>query len=485
MFFYSFVIFNVLSIFIYFVFNLYFILYYRNASTDVLEYNDADIFPINIILFMCSYVINYLYFYFHNIYWYILFNFITGVFYKIWYFYLFSILYIFFSITLVSVLFTILFYKNEIFVFFNAIFFIFIGGHFMLLANNFFIFFVGYELLLLPSFIILYKYAKTYRCVEAAYVMFFWTQFGSFFIILVLLLFTTNYSVFTFRDLGTIILSNNEMKMILICLLIGFGVKMPIWPFYSWLPKAHVEASTNFSIFLSGVLVKLAFLGFLKFLLYINTDVYGWYLYLWMLLGILEVSQKLFYQTDLKKIIALTTVIEMHWLVFAVLHTTSILYYSAILMFISHALISSLFFILVDCVSRRFKTRNIYEITGLWLNAPILSACILIANIIFLGFPYTGLFLSEFFFFIALVDINPILFLTFMFILYFCNPIIIFRAWVMVLYGKSWLNSNLNIYKDKIGAQTYYDVSIIELLIFCFFILQLIMLGICPVINLM
>ena len=68
MFFYSFVIFNVLSIFIYFVFNLYFILYYRNASTDVLEYNGADIFPINIILFMCSYVINYLYFYFHNIY---------------------------------------------------------------------------------------------------------------------------------------------------------------------------------------------------------------------------------------------------------------------------------------------------------------------------------------------------------------------------------------------------------------------------------
>lgn len=156
-----------------------------------------------------------------------------------------------------------------------------------------------------------------------------------------------------------------------------------------------------------------------------------------MLLGILEVSQKLFYQTDLKKIIALTTVIEMHWLVFTVLHTTSLLYYSAVLMFISHALISSLFFILADCISRRFKTRNIYEITGLWLKAPVLSAFILITNVIFLGFPYTSLFLSEFLFFLAILDINPMLFFFFVFILYFCNPIIIFRAWVMVLYGKS------------------------------------------------
>lgn len=59
------------------------------------------------------------------------------------------------------------------FIFLNAIFIIFVGGHVMLLANNFFIFFIGYEFLLLPSFVILYKYAKTYRCVEAAYVMFF------------------------------------------------------------------------------------------------------------------------------------------------------------------------------------------------------------------------------------------------------------------------------------------------------------------------
>lgn len=147
-----------------------------------------------------------------------------------------------------------------------------------------------------------------------------------------------------------------------------------------------------------------------------------------MLIGIVDGSQKLFYQTDLKKLIALTTVIEMHWVLFTILHTTSILYYSGLLMFISHAIISSLFFILVDCVSRRFKTRNIYEITGLWVRLPVLSLFILVVNVIFLGFPYTSFFLSEYLFFVALLDINPIVFIFVLSILYFINPIIIFRA---------------------------------------------------------
>lgn len=470
---------NTLAIFGYFLFNFYFILYSKRENFDMFVGTDSNAYPVQIILVIVSYIISYLYLYFTSGYGYIVLNITLSIFYKMWYFYLFSILYIFFSVTLISIIFTAIFYKNEMFIFLNAIFIIFVGGHVMLLANNFFIFFIGYEFLLLPSFVILYKYAKTYRCVEAAYVMFFWTQFGSFFIMLVLFLFVANYRISTFSDLNTIIINNSDLKMIIIFLLIGFGVKMPIWPFYSWLPKAHVEASTNFSIFLSGVLVKLAFLGFLKFLLYINTDIYGWYLYLWMLLGILEVSQKLFYQTDLKKIIALTTVIEMHWLVFTVLHTTSLLYYSAVLMFISHALISSLFFILADCISRRFKTRNIYEITGLWLKAPVLSAFILITNVIFLGFPYTSLFLSEFLFFLAILDINPMLFFFFVFILYFCNPIIIFRAWVMVLYGKSWIQTD---HKDE---KNYYDLTLTESLIIFFFISHLIVLGVCPIINLM
>ena len=95
-------------------------------------------------------------------------------------------------------------------------------------------------------------------------------------------------------------------------LLVGFGVKFPIWPFYEWLPKAHVESSTNFSIFLSGVLVKFAFFGFYKNLYYFNSNLFILIPYIWLIIGIMDVAAKLYYQIDLKKLIAYATTVEMH-----------------------------------------------------------------------------------------------------------------------------------------------------------------------------
>lgn len=446
------------------------------SNRNIITKNNSLTYFKYFLVFMLGYFIVFEYTYFNLVYNMIIFVYLNNLIHKIWYFYIFSIFYIFIGITFVSIIFTVFFYKQEAVFFIFLILMVFLGSQIMWISNNIFIFFIGYECLLLPSFLILYKHAKTYRCIEAAYAMFFWTQLGSFFILIVVFYFFISYGVSNFTDFAYITNFNiTDTNMLLFFLLIGFGVKMPIWPFYMWLPKAHVEASTNFSIFLSGVLVKLAFLGFLKFLLHINIDFFGWYFYAWMLVGICDASQKLFYQTDLKKIVALTTVIEMHWVVFTILHTTSLLYYSALMMFISHALISSLFFILVDCISRRYKTRNVYDISGLWVSTPVLNAIILITNIIFLGFPYTSFFLAEFLFFLALIDINPVIFMIFMLILYFINPIIIFRMWVVVIYGKSWSSAPTAI----------HDLTKIELSIIVFFLFQLIVLGLYPIINLL
>lgn len=103
-----------------------------------------------------------------------------------------------------------------------------------------------------------------------------------------------------------------EVKFMFALLLIGFGVKLPVWPFYGWLPKAHVEASTNFSIFLSGVLVKFAFFGLLKLLLTLELEPRLVEAYPFLLVGMVESVFKLFYQIDLKKLVAYSTVVEMH-----------------------------------------------------------------------------------------------------------------------------------------------------------------------------
>jgi NADH-quinone oxidoreductase subunit M len=116
----------------------------------------------------------------------------------------------------------------------------------------------------------------------------------------------------TFFNVSNLYFSEFEVNFIFICLIFGFGVKLPIWPFYGWLPKAHVEASTNFSIFLSGVLVKFAFFGLMKFLMIINLEPTFIYVYPFLFIGIVDAVFKLFYQIDLKKLVAYSTVVEMH-----------------------------------------------------------------------------------------------------------------------------------------------------------------------------
>jgi NADH-quinone oxidoreductase subunit M len=116
----------------------------------------------------------------------------------------------------------------------------------------------------------------------------------------------------SFYALTTLFLTPFETNFLFACWFIGFGVKLPIWPFYGWLPKAHVEASTNFSIFLSGVLVKFAFFGLLKCLISIQLEPSFYYVYPFLFIGIVDAVFKLFYQIDLKKLVAYSTVVEMH-----------------------------------------------------------------------------------------------------------------------------------------------------------------------------
>lgn len=188
------------------------------------------------------------------------------------YVYYFPFVYIFILITVLSVLFCLSYSINELIIFVLYCTLILISGYVLFFTDSLILFFFSYEMLLVPSFFILYKFAKTRRCIEAAYLMFFWTQFGALFLI-----FSFIYLFFICESSSFWIISNFnfsifEVNFLFLCWIIGFGVKLPIWPFYGWLPKAHVEASTNFSIFLSGVLVKFAFFGLLKCLLTLQTE---------------------------------------------------------------------------------------------------------------------------------------------------------------------------------------------------------------------
>nr|YP_010117038.1 NADH-quinone oxidoreductase subunit M [Euplotes vanleeuwenhoeki]QPM99252.1 NADH-quinone oxidoreductase subunit M [Euplotes vanleeuwenhoeki] len=349
--------------------------------------------------------------------------------------FLFPFVYIFILITLTSLIYCFSYNFSEFFNFVIYVIFIFIGGLIFFLSNSLFFFFIGYESLLIPSFLILYQFAKTRKSVEAAYLMFFWTQFGALFLILNFqyLFFINNSTlILTFN---TFILSNQELIFLNLTLLIGFGVKFPIWPFYEWLPKAHVEASTNFSIFLSGVLVKFAFFGYVKLMLFLNNEHSLLYITPYLIIGIVDSSLKLYYQLDLKKLVAYSTVLEMHWLLLAVVSGQSFMLTAAFLMLISHAIVSANFFLLVDMITRRFKTRLISEVSGLYYLVPNLYFFGLMWIVIFLGFPGTILFLSEFLFFSFLIDFDFATFIIIFIFTYLISASFFFKNWFNVLFN--------------------------------------------------
>jgi len=351
--------------------------------------------------------------------------------------YYFPFIYIFVIITTLSILFCLAYNINEVMLFIFYCTTILMAGYLLFFTDSIILFFLAYELLLVPSFFILYNFAKTRRCVEAAYLMFFWTQFGAMFLIFSFLYLFFICGTSSFSVIGGFYFSTFELNFLFICWIIGFGVKLPIWPFYGWLPKAHVEASTNFSIFLSGVLVKFAFFGLLKCLITINLEPTFYFIYPFLTIGIVDAVFKLFYQIDLKKLVAYSTVVEMHWLTICVISGQSALMLASFCMLISHALLSTNSFLLVDAIGRRFKTRLITEINGLNFLCPKLFLMGLINCLIFLGFPGSIMFVAEILFFSFFFDLFPLLCLIFIVLLYLIGPTFFFRSWMNVLFGSS------------------------------------------------
>ena len=382
--------------------------------------------------------------------------------------YYFPFGYIFVLITILAILFCLSYNTNELLTFTFYCLVILSAGYSMFFTTSLLTFFMSYEILLVPSFYILYNFAKTRKCVEAAYLMFFWTQFGALFLIFAFLYLFQISGSHSFEIINLVYFSTFELNFLFFCLIFGFGVKLPIWPFYGWLPKAHVEASTNFSIFLSGVLVKFAFFALLRCLLTIQLEPTLYAIYPFLTIGVVDASLKLFYQVDLKKLVAYSTVVEMHWLTICVVSGQSALMLASFCMLISHALLSTNSFLLVDAIGRRFKTRLITEINGINFLCPKLFLLSLVNLLIFLGFPGSLMFIAEILFFSFFFDLYPLLTLWFILLLYLVTPTMFFRSWTNVLFGMS----------DFFDRQIPLDLTFKELISYGGLLLLMFWLGI-------
>ncbi len=199
--------------------------------------------------------------------------------------------------------------------------------------------------------------------------------------------------------------------------------------------KAHVEASVEFSILLSGVIVKFGALGIFRFMnqagFFFNNQI----LMMCSMLGIVEASLRLLGQRDIKRIVALTTVIELNWIGFCIARGGLIFDQIGAYLLVAHSFTTSSEFFLVECLYKRFHTRDFFFISGIAGATPVLWMVSLVVVLITIGFPGTSLFTAKLLFFATLASSSVSLFMFFMFFLLLYIPIFFVRLWVPVWFG--------------------------------------------------
>ena len=340
---------------------------------------------------------------------------------------------------------------------------------FFIKSENFIEFFIYYEFLLLPSFLIVYLLGYSRRTINSSIYFLIWTQIGSLVVLVSILILKFILNIDNFVLSEYYIKSQNSSIYYIICatgILLGFGVKIPFWPFHYWITKTHVESPSGFSIYLSGFLVKTAIFGIYKFLPLINYNINLYPFLLFILIGFLDSSVKFFTQTDIKKLIAYCTIQEMNFITFIFLFTSIDNFNIGVLFVTTHGLLSSLLFFIIDCIYRRLYTRSIIKSQGLLSNCSNISISIILTQLVYIGLPGSAKFIIELNFITSFIITYTLTILYFIII----NLVSIFG------FSKNIFNlifgNNCNIQINKIFDLTYLENTIIYLLIFSQFFIS-------------
>nr|AUG32879.1 NADH dehydrogenase I chain 4 (or M) [Paulinella longichromatophora] len=271
------------------------------------------------------------------------------------------------------------------------------------LSQNLLLFFIFYELELIPLWLLIAIWGGKNRAYAATKFLIFTAISG----ILILAAFlglalATDSIDFSLHPLLTQELNINTQLVLVGALLIGFGIKIPLFPFHTWLPDAHTEASTPVSVLLAGVLLKLGTYGLLRFCVGLFPE--AWYLLApwlaaWAALSILFGSLAAIAQTDMKRMVAYSSVGHMGYVLLAAAAATPVSLLGAQFQMISHGLISGLLFLLVGVVYNTTGTRNLDILRGL-LNPqrglPLTGSLMILGVMASAGIPGMAGFLGEF-----------------------------------------------------------------------------------------
>ena len=283
------------------------------------------------------------------------------------------------------------------------------------------LFYVFWEAMLIPMFLIIGVWGGPNR-VYATLKFFLYTFLGSVLMLVALVYMyfqSGSYEIAEFQALG---LGMREQTLIFFAFLIAFAVKVPMWPVHTWLPDAHVEAPTGGSVILAAIMLKMGGYGFLRFSLPITPDAsmsLDWLIIGLSLIAVVYIGFVALVQTDMKKLIAYSSIAHMgfvtlgFFLAYSIWRRTGGVDGAAMgleggmIQMVSHGLVSAALFFCVGVLYDRMHSRQIQDYGGVVNTMPRFAALMVLFALANAGLPGTSAFVGEFLVILASFKANP------------------------------------------------------------------------------
>ena len=270
------------------------------------------------------------------------------------------------------------------------------------------LFYVFFEGILIPMFLIIGIWGGPRR-VYAAFKFFLYTLAGSVLFLIALLAMVVTAGTSEIPLLMEAEFDPSLQYWLWLALFASFAVKVPMWPFHTWLPDAHVEAPTAGSVILAGILLKLGAYGFLRFSLPMLPEATAFFtpfIYFLSVVAVIYTSLVALMQEDMKKLIAYSSVAHMGFVTIGIFTLTSQGVEGGIMVMLSHGIIASALFLCVGVVYDRMHSRRIDAYGGLVHRMPAYAAVFMLFTLAAIGLPGTGGFVGELLVLVGIFQVN-------------------------------------------------------------------------------
>ena len=259
------------------------------------------------------------------------------------------------------------------------------------------LFYAFFEGILIPMYLIIGIWGGP-RKIYSAFKFFLYTLLGSVLFLLAIIAMYLQVGTTNIPDLMAADFDPGLQRWLWLAMFASFAVKVPMWPFHTWLPDAHVEAPTGGSVLLAGVLLKLGGYGFLRFSLPMLPDASEFFAPLVFALSVIAIvytSLVALMQTDMKKLIAYSSVAHMGIVTIGIFTPNALGIQGSIIQMLSHGFVSAALFMCVGVVYDRIHSRDIARYGGLVERMPSYALLFMVFMMASVGLPGTSGFVGE------------------------------------------------------------------------------------------